>query len=88
VKPTVSKQPAEYLDWKGLEIVIGAAAGTPVLGIGGLDLSSIPMLAASGAAGLAAVGAFIPTVGQAPIEFVKKRVIDLRFAFDSARGYP
>jgi thiamine-phosphate pyrophosphorylase len=88
VKPTVSKQPAEYLDWKGLEIVIGAAAGTPVLGIGGLDLSSIPMLAASGAAGLAAVGAFIPTVGQAPIEFVKKRVIDMRFAFDSARGYP
>ena len=51
VMPTVSKQPADYLEWKGLEKVIGAARGTPVLGIGGLDLPSIPMLAASGAAG-------------------------------------
>lgn len=88
VMPTVSKQSADYLEWKGLEKVIGAARGTPVLGIGGLDLPSIPMLAASGAAGLAAVGAFIPTVGQAPMEFVQKRVIDMRFAFDSARREP
>jgi thiamine monophosphate synthase len=85
VMPTVSKQPADYLEWKGLEKVIGAAQGTPVLGIGGLDLSSIPMLVASGAAGLAAVGAFIPTLGQGPAEFVQKRVLDLRFAFDSAQ---
>jgi thiamine-phosphate pyrophosphorylase len=85
VLPTVSKQPADYLEWKGLEKVIGAAQGTPVLGIGGLDLSSIPMLVASGAAGLAAVGAFIPTLGQGPAEFVQKRVLDLRFAFDSAQ---
>ena len=88
VMPTVSKQPADYLGWKGLEKVIGAAHGTPVLGIGGLDLSSIPMLVASGAAGVAAVGAFIPTIGQGPAEFVHKRVIELRFAFDSARRDP
>jgi thiamine-phosphate pyrophosphorylase len=88
VMPTVSKQPADYLEWKGLENVIVAARGTPVLGIGGLDLSSIPMLAAGGAAGLAAVGAFIPRVGQPLAEFVQKRVIDMRFAFDSARREP
>jgi thiamine-phosphate pyrophosphorylase len=88
VMPTVSKQPADYLEWKGLEKVIDAAQGTPVLGIGGMDLPSIPMLAASGAAGLAAVGAFIPTVGQTPVEFVQKRVVDMRFAFDSARREP
>lgn len=88
VRPTVSKQPADYLEWKGLEKVIVAAQGTPVLGIGGLDLPSIPMLAASGAAGLAAVGAFIPTVGESLAEFVQKRVNDMRFAFDSARGDP
>ena len=88
VMPTVSKQPADYLEWKGLETVIVAAHGTPVLGIGGLDLPSMPMLAASGAAGLAAVGAFIPTVGQALAEFVQKRVNDMRFAFDSARRDP
>ena len=68
--------------------MIDAAHGTPVLGIGGLDLPSIPLLAASGAAGLAAVGAFIPTVGQDLTEFVQKRVIDMRFAFDSARRDP
>jgi thiamine-phosphate pyrophosphorylase len=84
VLPTVSKPAAEYLGWKGLRQVVGVAAGTPVLGIGGLDLESIPSLAASGAAGLAAIGAFIPAAGQQPIaEFVKKRVIDMRFAFDS-----
>jgi thiamine monophosphate synthase len=72
-----------------LEEVIGAARGTPVLGIGGLDLSAIPPLAATGAAGLAAIGAFIPPAGDSGLsEFVKKRVIDMRFAFDSARPEP
>ncbi len=85
VLPTVSKAAADYLEWKGLELVVEAARGTPVLGIGGLDLGSIPMLATTGAAGLAGVGAFIPTAGQDAAEFVQKRVIDMRFAFDSAR---
>ena len=89
VLPTVSKSAADYLGWKGLEEVVGAAKGTPVLGIGGLDLASIPSLAATGAAGLAAVGAFIPPAGQLGLsEFVKKRVIDMRFAFDSAQTDP
>ena len=83
------KSAADYLGWKGLEKVIGAAKGTPVLGIGGLDLGSIPSLAATGAAGLAAIGAFIPPAGQSGLsEFVKKRVIDMRFAFDSAQTEP
>jgi thiamine-phosphate pyrophosphorylase len=89
VLPTVSKAPAEYLQWKGLQQVIGAAKGTPVLGIGGLGVESIPALAASGAAGLAAIGAFIPPPGnRALAEFVKKRVIEMRFAFDSAPTDP
>jgi thiamine-phosphate pyrophosphorylase len=89
VLPTVSKVPAEYLGWKGLKQVVGAAKGTPVLGIGGLDLDSIPSLAASGAAGLAAIGAFIPRAGAGGVkEFVKKRVTDMRFAFDSAPTDP
>ena len=89
VLPTVSKSPADYLQWKGLEEVIGAARGTPVLGIGGLDLASIPALAATGAAGLAAIGAFIPPAGHSGLsEFVKNRVIDMRFAFDSAHPDP
>lgn len=89
VLPTVSKPATDYLGWKGLKDVIGAAKGTPVLGIGGLDLDSIPLLAATGAAGLAAIGAFIPPPGQGDLqEFVKKRVTDMRFVFDSAPTDP
>jgi thiamine-phosphate diphosphorylase len=84
VLPTVSKGAADYLEWEGMERVVAAARVTPVLGIGGLDLRSIPMLAATGAAGLAAVGAFIPTAGEDVSEFVQKRVVAMRFAFDSA----
>ncbi len=89
VQSTVSKSPADYLGWKGLGEVVGAASGTPVLAIGGVDLDSIPSLIASGAAGLAAIGAFIPPPGAAGVaEFVKKRVIDMRFAFDSVQSDP
>ena len=89
VLPTVWKVRADYLEWRGLAEVIGAANGTPVVGIGGLDLASIPSLARTGAAGLAAIGAFIPTSGKLGIdEFVKKRVSDMRFAFDSAQSRP
>lgn len=88
VLPTVSKPASDYLEWKGLEKVVDAARGTPVLGIGGLDAAAMPMVAATGAAGVAAIGAFIPTVGQGPAQFVQKRVSDMRFAFDSARRDP
>lgn len=89
VLPTVSKPRADYLEWKGLGEVVGAANGTPVLAIGGLDRDSIPSLVKTGAAGLAAIGAFIPPPGQAGVaQFVKKRVKDLRFAFDSAQTHP
>ena len=89
VLPTVSKTRADYLEWKGLREVTGAAKSTPVLAIGGLGLDSIPMLAASGAAGLAAIGAFIPAAGDPGLEgFLKNRVKDLRFAFDSAKSQP
>ena len=88
VLPTVSKVAADYLEWKGLGEVIAQAGGTPVLGIGGLNVRSIPELASTGAAGLAAVGAFIPPAGQDLAEFVQKRVNDMRFAFDSAQRDP
>lgn len=82
VLPTASKRAPEYLDEAGLRQIVDAAVGQPVLGIGGLDLSSIPLLASSGAAGLAAVGAFIPAGGESVSEFVQKRVRDMRFALD------
>ena len=84
VLPTVSKPAVTCLGWEGLSAIVRAASGKPVLAIGGIDLPSIPLVAASGAAGLAAIGAFIPASGQGLSEFVQKRVIDMRLGFDSA----
>ncbi len=85
VLPTASKRAVDYLDRDGLGKVVEAAAGQPVLGIGGLDLSAIPMLAATRASGLAAIGAFIPAAGDDVSDFVQDRVRALRQAFDSVR---
>ena len=83
VCPTVSKPSGECLGWEGLAAVVDASAGRPVLAIGGIDLPSIPLVAVSGAAGVAAIGAFIPLGGERLSEFVQKRVIDMRLGFDS-----
>jgi thiamine-phosphate pyrophosphorylase len=82
VLPTASKRAPDYLDEDGLRRIVRAAGAQPVIGIGGLDVGSIPLLAASGAAGLAAIGAFIPEGGTDVSEFVQKRVRQLRFALD------
>jgi thiamine-phosphate pyrophosphorylase len=84
VLPTASKPAVDYLDQDGLSKVVEAAAGQPVLGIGGLDLSAIPMLASTRASGLAAIGAFIPAAGNDVFDFVQNRVRAMRKAFDSA----
>ncbi len=85
VMPTASKRAVDYLNKDGLSRVVEAADGQPVLGIGGLDLSSVPLLASTRAAGLAAIGAFIPVAGEDVTENVQNRVNAMRLAFDSAR---
>ena len=89
VMPTASKQVVDYLNKDGLSRIVEAAAGQPVLGIGGLDLPSIPMLASAGAAGMAAIGAFMPQAAGGDVaENVQKRVTALRFALESATKRP
>lgn len=88
VLPTSSKPAAVCLGWAGLADVVRAVTGRPVLAIGGIDLPSMSLVAASGAAGLAAIGAFIPESEQAVSEFVQKRVMDMRLGFDSTRPVP
>lgn len=88
IQATPSKPGAPLLGWEGLSAVVLAAGDKPVLGIGGLDLASIPLLAATGAAGLAAISAFIPSDGEELVKFVQKRAIDMRLAFDSVRSVP
>ena len=88
VLPTASKGRADYLYGEGLQEVVRAAGATPVLGIGGLDVRSIPLLAQSCAAGLAGIGVFIPGTGEVLSELIQKRVLEMRFAFDSVRRVP
>lgn len=88
VRSTASKRAPEYLGEEGLRRIVRAAVGQPVIGIGGLDVSSAPLLRSSGAAGLAAIGVFIPAGGESVSEFVQKRVLELRFALDPTARRP
>ena len=89
VLPTASKPATDYLGISGLQAVVAAAHGTPVIGIGGLDAASVAQLADTGAAGVAAVGAFIPAAAEQDLaQFVQRQVAEMRFAFDSAAGDP
>lgn len=84
VLPTASKGPGRLLGWEGLSEVVGAARDCAVLGIGGLDLPQVSYLARTGAAGLAAVGAFIPPNQDDVGAFAQNCARNLRLAFDSA----
>jgi thiamine-phosphate pyrophosphorylase len=86
VQPTASKRPVDYLGKAGLEAIVKAAAGQSVLGIGGLDLASVPLIVESSAAGMAAIGAFIPRADEDISEFVQNCVKGLRLAFDSGNS--
>jgi thiamine-phosphate pyrophosphorylase len=87
VRPTASKAGVDYLNEDGLR-GIAQATEEPVLGIGGLDVADMLLLASAGAAGMAAVGAFIPGGGEDIARFVQDRVKRLRFAFDSTGQRP
>jgi thiamine-phosphate pyrophosphorylase len=72
------------LGMAGLAAIARAAAGVPVLGIGGLDAGSARDLTRAGARGLAAIDAFIPAVALGRFEeSVHEIVTSLRLAFDS-----
>lgn len=84
VLPTPSKGSGRLLGWEGLRQIVRAAAGLPVLAIGGLSASVARQVAGSGAAGLAGVGLFIPERGTEPGQYVQNQAENLRKLFDSA----
>ena len=90
VFPTSSKhEPRTLLGPAGLAELIRMAAGTPVLAIGGITQATIPEVAKQGAAGIAGIGAFIPSPDGAPLAMaVEKLARELRFAFDSNTELP
>lgn len=60
-----------------------AAAGVPVLAIGGITVERAPGLAASGAAGIAGIGLFLPPAGISADAHVRSVAAQLRRSFDT-----
>jgi thiamine-phosphate pyrophosphorylase len=67
----------------GLAEAVKAASPLPVLGIGGVGRDQAAGVAATGAAGLAAIDAFLPAEGTGIADTVQEQVRCLRIAFDS-----
>jgi thiamine-phosphate pyrophosphorylase len=63
---------------------VRAARHQPVLAIGGITVDTAVAAARNGAAGVAAIGAFLPLAGASLEQSVQQRVRALRLAFDSA----
>jgi thiamine-phosphate pyrophosphorylase len=80
---TLSKRPDQRVAGiAGLAAAVAAARPVPVLAIGGVSAETVPALRAAGAAGLAAIGLFLPgSAGGGPtlVETVQR----LRQAFDT-----
>lgn len=85
VFPTASK-PASWVTagLDGLAATVRAAAPLPVLGIGGIGVDQALSVARTGAAGLAAIDAFLPSDPARIADTVQEAVVRLRMAFDSA----
>ena len=67
----------------GLGDVVRAASPVPVLGIGGVGPAEAAQVAGTGAAGVAAVDAFLPTDPTRIADTVHEGVRRMRMAFDS-----
>ena len=60
-----------------------AAAGVPVLAIGGITLERVPDLVRCGAAGIAGVGMFLPPAGMSAERHLHTVTAELRRSFDT-----
>ena len=85
VFPTSSKgADTRWLGIDGLRAIVADAGSLPVWAVGGVTPSRIAAVIAAGAAGVAAISAFIPSCPPEEIAMrVQKLTADLRFCFDS-----
>lgn len=82
VLPSASKPAgAPLLGWAGLQAIVAAAPGTPVVAIGGLDAGVVGEAIRRGAIGVAGIGCFLPEPGRDVMSSVSARVRGLREAF-------
>jgi thiamine-phosphate pyrophosphorylase len=84
--PTISKPPGHPL--APLEALSQAcrASAVPVVGIGGITLGNASDVARAGAAGVAAVGLFVPPRGTPRDTHLHTTMAGLRRAFDTCRA--
>lgn len=74
VRATASKPPRQrLLGMEGLAR-LATVSPVPVVGIGGLGIEDCQALADAGAAGLAAIGLFLPRLGESPAAAVRRAV--------------
>jgi thiamine-phosphate pyrophosphorylase len=85
VFPTQSKPAGcDTAGLAGLAAIVRAASPVPVLGIGGIGPDQARGVAAAGAAGLAAIDAFLPPGSTGIADTVHEVVRRMRMAFDSS----
>jgi thiamine-phosphate pyrophosphorylase len=65
------------------EVVAAVPSGVPVLAIGGMTLAALPEVARAGAAGIAAIGLFLPEHGR--FDRMSEVVARCRSVFDTFR---
>ena len=84
---TASKSPSHHLaTLDELADVCRAAAGLPVLAIGGMNVERAALVRRAGASGVAGIGVFIPTAGQDRDGYVRSVVVRLRRMFDTCKA--
>jgi thiamine-phosphate pyrophosphorylase len=88
--PTLSKPGLEAgLGLVGLRKIVVAMERRPVLAVGGVTVDNLATVAQTGAAGIAAIGAFVPPEQVSDLEAaVQMLTKSLRIAFDSATTVP
>ena len=78
--PTISKPAADRLLGESGLRQMAAAVRVPILAIGGVTVERVPAIAASGAAGVAGIGLFLPSAIS-----MRKVAAAVRAQFDSVR---
>ena len=72
---------------EGLRAIVVAAAGVPVLAVGGVTVENLTVVLGAGASGVAAIGAFVPPQQVSDLRVaVQTLTKNLRNAFDSPGG--
>ena len=86
--PTASKNPPHRLTTMTGLAAVSAHIPIPVLAIGGITVARAEDVARAGAAGVAAIGLFIPPAGVSIETHLHTRVTDIRRAFDTCGAVP